>query len=47
MHLKFVSGEQAFRIIVRADRMPLWSSAVTPQTGSDSQSPYVVVETRS
>ena len=43
MHLRFDYAEQAFRYIMYADGRPLWKSGVTPEHGTATQTPYVVV----
>lgn len=45
-HVRFQYAEQAFRFTLRADACSLWASAITPQNGSDSQSPFVVLAAR-
>lgn len=46
MHVRFLYGEQTFRITLRVDGQPAWHSALTPFKGTNTISPYVVVETR-
>jgi len=46
IHVKFTTDETAFRFVYRVDGQPLWASALTPFKGSNTQSPFVVVETR-
>jgi HK97 family phage major capsid protein len=45
-HLKFDTDELAFRWTLRNDGAPLWSSALTPNQGSNTLSPFVVLATR-
>lgn len=47
MHVQFLTDEQTFRFTYRVDGKPMWSSALTPFKGSNTLSPFVVVETRS
>jgi HK97 family phage major capsid protein len=47
MHVKFFEHEQAFRWTMRVNGQPKWKTAVTPANGSNTISPFVVLETRS
>jgi HK97 family phage major capsid protein len=47
MHLRFDYDEQAFRFVFRVDGQPWWSSALTPFKGSNTQSCFVTLATRS
>ncbi|MCP4536252.1 MAG: phage major capsid protein [Chloroflexi bacterium] len=47
IHVRFIYDEQVFRFVWRVDGQPLWSSALTPFNGGDTQSPYVALATRS
>lgn len=47
IHLRFDYDESVFRWIFRMDGQPLWSSALTPFKGSQTQSPFVALATRS
>ncbi len=47
MHVRFLYDEMAFRFIVRVDGKPLWQSYITPAQGSNTQSPFVALATRS
>lgn len=47
MHVQFLTDEQVYRFTYRVAGAPMWSSALTPFKGSNTLSPYVVVETRS
>ena len=47
MHVRFLYDEMTFRFVLRVDGQPLWSSALTPFKGSDTQGPFVVLATRS
>lgn len=46
-HFRFQNDETAYRIIERVDGMPWLQSAITPQNGGDSLTPFVQVATRS
>jgi HK97 family phage major capsid protein len=47
IHVRFVNDETVFRFIYRIDGQPIWNSALTPKKGSNTQSPFVVLATRS
>lgn len=46
MHVKFLEGEEVFRLIYRVDGLPLWNSVLTLKDGTTTVSPFVTVETR-
>jgi HK97 family phage major capsid protein len=46
-HYKFANDQTAFRIIERVDGRPWIQSAITPQKGSNTLSPFVKLATRS
>ena len=46
IHLEFLSDQTIFRYVFRVDGQPMWSDSLTPYKGSDSISPYVVIEAR-
>jgi HK97 family phage major capsid protein len=46
-HVKFTSDKTAFRVIQRNDGRPWLQSAITPQNGSATLSPFVQLATRS
>lgn len=46
MHVKFLTDEQVFRFTYRVNGQPLWSSALTPAKGVNTQSPFVRLQTR-
>ncbi len=46
IHVRFEYGEQAFRFTYRADGQPSWKSALTPYKGSDTLSPYLLLQNR-
>ncbi len=47
MHVQFTTDEMAFRFTYRIDGQPTWDSALTPFKGSDTQSPFIKLATRS
>lgn len=47
MHVAFTTDEQAFRVTWRVDGKPAWISALTPFKGSNTQSPFISLATRS
>lgn len=47
MHVQFLTDEMTFRWTYRVDGLPAWNSALTPFKGSNTQSPYVALATRS
>lgn len=46
-HVRFNTDQTAFRILQRVDGRPWLQSAITPQNGGDTLSPFVELETRS
>lgn len=46
IHVAFTTGEQTFRFTARFNGGPLWNSALTPAQGTNTLSPYVVLDTR-
>lgn len=46
MHVRFLNDEMTFRFVFRIDGQPLWSSALTPFQGTNTQSPFITLETR-
>ena len=47
IHVNFTKIETAFRFHLRIDGQPLWKAPLTPFKGTDTQSPFVNLETRS
>ena len=47
IHVNFVYDETAFRFVLRLDGQPKWQSALTPANGTNTLSPFVVLDTRS
>lgn len=46
MHVRFLTDEMTFRILMRIDGAPLWKSAVTPHKGSLTRSPFITLAAR-
>lgn len=46
IHVRFLYNETAYRWVVRLDGQPKWATTVTPSEGSNSQAPFVRLETR-
>lgn len=46
MHVRFVQGEEAFRLVYRVDGLPMWNAALTPFKGSDTVSPFITLAAR-
>jgi HK97 family phage major capsid protein len=46
IHVRFVNDETAFRFVIRVDGQPVWNSPLTPFTGTNTVSPYVVLGPR-
>ena len=47
IHVAFLTGEQAFRFMLRLDGQPTWKKPLTPYQGSALKSPFVALATRS
>jgi HK97 family phage major capsid protein len=47
IHVRFIYDETVFRFVYRVDGQPIWNAALTPKSGGNTQSPFVVLETRS
>ena len=47
IHVRFTQGEQVFRFTWRIDGQPAWDTALTPANGSNTQSPFISLATRS
>ena len=47
IHLRFDYDESTFRFIFRVDGQPWWSAALTPYKGTNTQSCFVALATRS
>ena len=46
MHVAFSTDEQAFRATYRIDGQPIWSAALTPFKGTNTQSAFVAIAAR-
>lgn len=46
IHIRFDYNEVAFRLVLRHDGQPWWSSPVTPRRSTNTVSPFVVLESR-
>ena len=46
MHVRFLQGEQAFRLTYRVDGQPIWSNPLTPNKGANTISPFVALAQR-
>ncbi len=47
IHVRFVYDESCFRFVLRVDGQPVRASALTPYKGSNTQSHFIALETRS
>lgn len=47
MHVQFITDQMTFRWIYRVDGQPKWHTPLTPFNGTNTQSPYLVLATRS
>ena len=47
IHVAFLTGEQAFRFMLRVDGQPMWRKPLTPFNGSNTLSPFIALATRS
>lgn len=46
IHVAFLTGEQAFRFMLRVDGQPMWKKPLTPYKGSSTLSPFITLDTR-
>lgn len=46
IHVRFLYGENTFRFTYRINGAPAWKTALTPYKGSNTQSPFLCVDTR-
>lgn len=46
IHVRFIYDETAFRFVYRVGGMPTWDIAMTQANGSNTQSPYISLATR-
>ena len=47
IHVAYLTGEQAFRFMLRLDGQPTWKKPLTPYQGSALKSPFITLATRS
>lgn len=47
IHVRFLYDEMTYRFTYRVDGVPAWNSPLTPFKGSNTQSPFVALATRS
>jgi HK97 family phage major capsid protein len=47
IHVQFLTDQQAFRWKLRLDGQPSWKKPLTPKNGSNTQSPFIALATRS
>jgi HK97 family phage major capsid protein len=46
LHIYFLSDQEAIRTLWRIDGQPWWPAALTPYQGTNTQSPFILLETR-
>jgi len=46
IHVEFLTDQVVFRYITRVDAQPQWKSTLTPANGSNTVSPFVVLQSR-
>jgi HK97 family phage major capsid protein len=46
IHVQFLTDETVFRFIYRVDGQPIWAKPLTPFKGSNTMSPFIVLDTR-
>lgn len=46
MHVRFIYDESVFRFVLRVNGQPIWNAALTPFKGSNTQSPFITLDTR-
>jgi HK97 family phage major capsid protein len=44
IHVAFLTGEEAFRFMLRLDGQPMWKKPLTPKNGSNTLAPFVVLD---
>ena len=47
IHVQFTTDETTFRFVLRIDGQPWWNNTLTPFKGTNTQSPFVAIGTRS
>ncbi len=46
IHVRFAYDEMTFRFVYRCDGAPWWKGTLTPYAGTNTQSPFIVLESR-
>lgn len=46
IHVAFLTGEQAFRFMLRLDGQPMWKKPLTPKNGTSTLSPFITLQAR-
>jgi len=46
IHVRFIYDELVLRFVYRCDGQPIWSAALTPYKGSNTQSPFIALNAR-
>lgn len=46
IHVRFLFDESAFRFTYRANGQPIWEVPITPFKGTNTQSPFIILQTR-
>jgi len=46
IHVAFLTGEMAFRFMLRTDGQPMWKKPLTPKNGANTLSPFIVLDAR-
>jgi HK97 family phage major capsid protein len=46
IHVRFLNDEQVFRFTMRVDGQPKWNAAMTPNKGTNTQSPFITLAAR-
>lgn len=46
IHVAYLTGEQAFRWMIRLDGQPTWKKPLTPYKGSNTKSPFITLAKR-
>jgi HK97 family phage major capsid protein len=46
IHVRFIYDETVWRFVYRVDGQPIWNAALTPKSGAATQSPFIVLESR-
>ena len=46
IHVSFLTGEQAFRFMLRLDGQPTWKKPLTPKNGTNTLAPFITLQAR-